>query len=213
MAEKFISYTKHGVVETSSLCATHGGAHIYNVIDTVNDIDNGSVIKLGDYVEFDYFNAAVPAVTDAILLVATEPKIYSEFTKKMQEESNFYNGKGERFQADDIVRYDRFALSAECFDDGDDYEEPAVGQYVGVTGTGYNLAALGTSVPSGRGFVGYIYEKANNGNFRIIVLRNQNVETSDAYTLPTASASTLGGIKVGTGLTIEDGVLSVTATE
>ena len=29
-----------------------------------------------------------------------------------------------------------------------------------------------------------------------------------SYTLPTASASTLGGIKVGSGLTITDGVLS-----
>ena len=30
----------------------------------------------------------------------------------------------------------------------------------------------------------------------------------DSYTLPTASASTLGGVKVGSGLTITDGVLS-----
>ena len=29
-----------------------------------------------------------------------------------------------------------------------------------------------------------------------------------SYTLPTASASTLGGVKVGSGLTITDGVLS-----
>jgi len=32
-----------------------------------------------------------------------------------------------------------------------------------------------------------------------------------SYTLPTASASTLGGIKVGTGLSISSGILSVTA--
>ena len=31
-----------------------------------------------------------------------------------------------------------------------------------------------------------------------------------SYTLPTASADTLGGVKVGTGLTITDGVLSAT---
>ena len=31
---------------------------------------------------------------------------------------------------------------------------------------------------------------------------------SGSYTLPTASASTLGGVKVGSGLTITDGVLS-----
>jgi len=33
------------------------------------------------------------------------------------------------------------------------------------------------------------------------------------YTLPTASADTLGGVKVGTGLSITDGILSSTATE
>ena len=31
-----------------------------------------------------------------------------------------------------------------------------------------------------------------------------------SYTLPTATADTLGGVKVGTGLTITDGVLSAT---
>ena len=33
-------------------------------------------------------------------------------------------------------------------------------------------------------------------------------EGGGSYTLPTASASTLGGVKVGSGLTITDGVLS-----
>ena len=172
MAERFISYTKHGVVEVSSLAATHGGAHIVNAVATV-DVDNGSVAKLGDFVESDYYKAEIPAVTDAVLLVATEPKIYSEYTKKMQEESNFYNGKGEIMQLDDMIRLDRFALSTEAFADA---AEPAVGQYVGVTGTGYKLTTLGTDMPTGRGFVGYINEIANNGNYRILVLKNTAVE-------------------------------------
>ncbi len=172
MAEKFISYTKHGVVEVSSLAATHGGAHIMNAVATV-DVDNGSVAKLGDFVESDYYKAEIPAVADAVLLVATEPKIYSEYTKKMQEESNFYNGKGEIMQLDDMIRFDRFALSAEAFDDD---AEPAVGQYVGVTGSGYKLTTLGTDAPSDRGFIGYINEIATNGNYRILVLRNLAVE-------------------------------------
>ena len=172
MAEKFISYTKHGVVEVSSLVATHGGAHIMNVVADV-DVDNGSVCKLGDFVESDYYKAEVPAVGDAIMLIATEPKIYSEYTKKMQEESNFYNGAGEIMQADDIVRLDRFALSEEAFDDA---AAPAVGQYVGVTGTGYKLTTLGETAPTGRGFVGYINEVAANGRYRVLVLRNLAVE-------------------------------------
>ena len=172
MAEKFITYTKHGVVETSSLVATHGGAHIMNVVADV-DVDNGSVCKLGDFVESDYYKAEIPAVADAIMLIATEPKIYAEYTKKMQEESNFYNGKGEIMQADDIVRFDRFALSEEAFDKD---AAPAIGQYVGVTGTGYKLTTLGEDAPTGRGFVGYINEIATNGNFRVLVLRNMAVE-------------------------------------
>ena len=172
MAEKFITYTKHGVVETSSLVATHGGAHIMNVVADV-DVDNGSVCKLGEFVESDYYKAEIPAVEDAIMLIATEPKIYAEYTKKMQEESNFYNGKGEIMQADDIVRLDRFALSEEAFDGA---AAPAIGQYVGVSGTGYKLTTLGEEMPAGRGFVGYINEIATNGNYRVLVLRNMAVE-------------------------------------
>ena len=172
MAEKFISYTKHGVVEVSSLAATHGGAHIMNAVAEA-DVDNGSVAKLGDFVESDYYKAEIPAVTDAVLLVSTEPKIYSEYTKKMQEESNFYNGAGEIMQLDDMIRFDRFALSAEAFDES---AAPAVGQYVGVSGTGYKLTTLGESAPTGRGFVGYINEVAANGRFRILVLKNTTVE-------------------------------------
>lgn len=172
MAEKFISYTKHGVVETSSLLATHGGRHIFNVVADV-DVDNGSVCKLGEFVESDYYKAEVPAVEDAVMLIATEPKIYSEYTKKMQEESNFYNGVGELMQADDMDRLDRFALSEEAFDES---AAPAIGQYVGVTGTGYKLTTLGEDMPTGRGFIGYINEMATNGNYRILVLRNLAVE-------------------------------------
>lgn len=172
MAEKFITYTRHGVVETSSLLLTHGGRHAMNVVADV-DVDNGGVCKLGDYVEFDYFKAEIPAVEDAVLLIATEPKIYSEYTKKMQEESNFYNGAGEIMQADDMDRFDRFALSKEAFDEA---AEPAIGQHVGVTGTGYKLTTLGEAVPAGRGFIGYIYDVATNGNYRILVKRNLAVE-------------------------------------
>jgi len=172
MAEQFITYTAHGVVETNTLVCTHGGSHIYNVVADV-DIDNGSVCVLGDFVEEDYFKAEIPAVTDAVMLIATEPKIYSEYTKMMQHESNFYNGAGEIMQADDLYLFDRFSLSDEAFAET---AAPAIGQYVGVTGDGYKLTTLGTDEPAGRGFVGYIYHQAANGRWRIIVKRNLKVE-------------------------------------
>ena len=91
----------------------------------------------------------------------------------MQEESNFYNGKGEIMQLDDMIRFDRFALSAEAFAEG---AAPAIGQYVGVDGVGYKLTTLGESAPEGYGFVGYIYALASNGNYRVLVKRNAPVE-------------------------------------
>lgn len=172
MAEQFITYTAHGVIENSSLLSTHGGRHIMNGVADV-DLDNGSVCKMGDFVADDYFKVEVPAVADAILIVNEDPKIYAEYTKKMQEESNFYNGVGEIFAMADLDRYDRITLSAEAFDAS---AAPAVGQYVGVTGTGYKLTTLGEEAPTGRGFVGYIYTIANNGNYRILVKRNMPVE-------------------------------------
>lgn len=172
MAEKFINYERHGVVEVSALLATNYGAHINNFVADV-DIDNGSVVKMGAFVETDYYKAEVPAVGDEVFLIATEPKIYSEYTKKMQEESNFYNGKGEIMQGDDMVRHDRFALSVEAFASD---AAPAKGQYVGVDGKGYKLTTLGAEMPTDRGFIGLIEEELVKGNgeirYRIHVLRN-----------------------------------------
>ena len=47
---------------------------------------------------------------------------------------------------------------------------------------------------------------------KLVIEEGASVEglpsSGEGYTLPTASASTLGGVKVGSGLTITDGVLS-----
>ena len=47
-----------------------------------------------------------------------------------------------------------------------------------------------------------------NANFATLV---QEIGSTSSYVLPTATTSTLGGIKVGANLTINDGVLSATA--
>lgn len=175
MAERFISYERHGVVEVSTLLATNGGRHINNFVADV-EIDNGSVVKMGAFVAPDYYKAEVPAVTDEVFLIVTEPKIYSEYTKKMQEESNFFNGVGELMQGDDIDRHDRYALSVEAFAAD---AAPAVGQYVGVDGKGFKITTLGTERPTDRGFIGLIEEELVKGNgeirYRIHVLRNMAV--------------------------------------
>jgi hypothetical protein len=68
-----------------------------------------------------------------------------------------------------------------------------------------NLAALDTSTST------QAIQKISETEFANVELNNGN---GVAYTLPIASASTLGGIKVGTNLAINaGGVLSVTLTE
>lgn len=170
MAERFISYTKHGVVEKSSMLSTNYGRHIMNAVFDV-DVEQGNVCVLGDYVAPEYFKAAIPTKEDAVLLVANEPKIYSEYTPKMQDESNYYVGEGDLSEVDDMDRYDRIALSDESFDET---ATPAVGKFVVVTGTGYALTTVDT-MPIGYGFVGKIYDIATNGHYRVLVLRNDPI--------------------------------------
>lgn len=173
MAETKIQYGNHGVVELTDLVATNYGAHILNTKADV-DVDNGSVAKVGAYIEPDVFKADIPTVKDEVVLLASTVKIYGEYTKKFQEESNFYNGTGELIRSYQMIKFDRFTLSPEAFDDS---AVPAIGEYVGVNGTDYQLTTLGASAPDAttRGFIGYIYNIADNGNYRIVVLQNTTV--------------------------------------
>lgn len=172
MASKFIDYTNnvHGVAESTMLKATKVGHH-YNLEASV-DVDNGSVAKIGKYKRNDVWTADIPKVKDKIVLILTAPKIYEEYTTKMQEESNFYNGKGEVMRAYEIQDTDRFTLSTEAFADD---AELAVGKYVFVDGTGYKLTTGEKPSMTEYGFVGHIYEVAANGNYRIWVDKNAQV--------------------------------------
>lgn len=168
MAERFLTYEKHGVAESSLIKATRVGHH-YNVVADV-DVDNGSFCKLGDFVREDIWKADVPTIGDKVVLILSVPKIYSEFTTKCQEESNFFNAANEVARAYEIVDTDRVTLSAECFDED---AVPEVGQYVAVNGVDYKLTTVGESDPGATyGFVGKIYDIAANGNYRVWVVRN-----------------------------------------
>lgn len=173
MASNFSNYApvKHGVAESTLLKATQVGHH-YNLVADV-DIDNGNVAVIGDYQKADLFKANIPAVGDKITLILTAPKIYEEYTTRMQEESNFYNAAGEAMRAYEIQDTDRFTLSAECFDED---AVPEVGKYVVVNGTDYKLTTADSKPNMNTyGFVGHIYAIANNGNYRIFVDKNAPV--------------------------------------
>lgn len=169
--------SKHGVAESTLIKATKVG-HQYNLVNTSVDIDNGSVCKIGDVHKestarvADLFEAVVPAKGDKICLILSVPKIYEEYTTKMQEESNFYNAKGEAMRGYEIEATDRFTLSKEAFKDDAVLE---VGKYVFVDGTGFKLDAGEKPVMTEYGFVGHIYDIAPNGNYRVFVDKNEQI--------------------------------------
>ena len=175
MASNFITYTKHGVAESTLLKATKVGHH-YNLVNESKDIDNGSVAAIGDRKKADVFEAKVPAKGDKIVLILTAPKIYEEYTTKMQEEQYFYNAAGEIMRAYEIQDTDRFSLSAEAFAKE---ATPAVGKFVVVDGKGYKLTtaeANPNATTATNGFVGEIIEINPNGTYLINVLRNREVD-------------------------------------
>lgn len=177
MASNFYNYApaKHGVAESTLLKATKVGHH-YNLINETTDIDNGSLAKIGDYKGADYFEAAVPAIGDKVVLVLTAPKIYEEYETRMQEESNFFNGKSELIRAYEIQDTDRFTVSAECFASD---AAPAVGKYVVVDGKGFKMTTANSKPDMTKyGFVGHIYAVASNGNYRVFVDKNSQIYTA-----------------------------------
>ena len=147
MATSFINFdTKHAVAESTKLKATIVG-NIWNIKAT-NDIDNGCIVKRGDYVAPEYyaeaaateftgkiiekaangnFRVEVTAVGELEGLVLSVPLIYEEYTTRMQEESNFYNAKGDLLRVYQLYVGDVFTLSAEGFDG-----TPEVGKTVSV---------------------------------------------------------------------------------
>ena len=147
MATSFIDFSKkHAVAESTKLKATIVG-NIWNIKAT-NDIDNGCIVKRGDYVAPEYyaeaaateftgkiiekaangnFRVEVTAVGELEGLVLSVPLIYEEYTTRMQEESNFYNAKGDLLRVYQLYVGDVFTLSAEGFDG-----TPEVGKTVSV---------------------------------------------------------------------------------
>ena len=115
MATSFINFsTKHAVAESTKLKATQIG-NIWN-IEAKADIDNGTIVKKGAYLRPEVyaedtattfagkiiekaanggFRVEVTAIGEGEGLVLSVPLIYEEYTTRMQEESNFYNAKGD----------------------------------------------------------------------------------------------------------------------
>ena len=136
MATSFIDFsTKHAVAESTKLKATQIG-NIWN-IEAKEAIDNGRIVKKGKYLRPEVYqedtattfagkiiekaaNGAyrveVTAIGEGEGLVLSVPLIYEEYTTKMQEESNFFNAKGDILRVYELYVGDVFTLSADGFD-------------------------------------------------------------------------------------------------
>lgn len=169
MATRLLNYEMHGVCETSDITSVQVG-HLYSLRADA-EIDNGSFCALGDYEKGEVWKAKVPAKTDKVILINTSIVIYEDYTKKCQEEARFFNAKGDVMRGFELKDTDKFALSAECFSEDAD---PAKGKYVAMDGTGYKIMTYDVE-PTDTGFVGFIYDIATNGNYRIIVKKNMQM--------------------------------------
>lgn len=187
MATNMINYVKHGVAESSKIKATECGHIINLLVDEDNGIDNGSFVSfdiadanIGHVVvagDIDVLGKTkVPAKEDEVYLVLSVPMIYEDYTPKMREEANFYNGKGEIARCYEIVKGDCFGLSQECFSNP---ESVGIGKYISIDGTGHK-AVVSDDVPTDTAFVGYIYARAANGNWYVYVTKNKFGDSGEA---------------------------------
>lgn len=155
MATSFLNFVKHAVCGTTKLAATRYGRHIFNIkID--RDLDNGSIVAMGDLVSGTLDTYAAKASTgfagvvdgmatngnyyvrvttpgDAILLHNPE-LIYEEWTTECTHPSNFFNAKNDIVRGYQLEVGDVFELSVDGF-----VTAPTVGATVTADST-YKLA-------------------------------------------------------------------------
>jgi len=137
MAVGYLDFSKHHTVAWSSdLLGTEYGEHIFNV-QMAEDHDNGVVLGLGDFVEYNYFAESkatgfegvilmqeaapdmwqvfVKKAADGDVLILSAPETKYEFESEAMAERQFYNEEGYIARAYQLRYGDRFSLSKEGF--------------------------------------------------------------------------------------------------
>lgn len=141
---------KHAVAESSLLKATEVG-HIYS-LKCHEDLDNGSIVSVGDWVSAQVFNSKAYAAGEHPILILTPPLGYNSDRREYQDEQYFYNAAGEVARGYELHDGDIWTVSEDMFDG-----TPEVGKYIGAD------YAVVESAPS-TGLVGLIVEKVNYTN-------------------------------------------------
>lgn len=147
----------HVVCESSRLKAT-GAGHIYD-LKCHKDIDNGTIVVIGNHVEGQVYQAKDYVAGEKPYLVLTAPLAYNG-RKVWSDEKYFYNAQGEIARAYELCEGDIFTISAEAF-----IGAPEVGKFVDAA---YTVA----DVAGESGFVGEIIEEVNYTNsvsYRVMV--------------------------------------------
>lgn len=149
---------KHAVAESSLLKATKVG-HMYS-LKCHKDLDNGSIVSVGDWAEAQVFNSKDYVAGEHPVLVLTPPIGYNSDRRVYQDEQYFYNAKNEVARAYELYDGDIFTVSDIMF-----AGDPAVGKFIDGTYTVSDTAG-------DAGFVGEIVEKVNYTNsvsYRVLV--------------------------------------------
>lgn len=147
---------EHVVAESSLLKAT-GAGHILSM-KCHKDLDNGSIVTRGAWVEAQVFDSADYAAGKKPYLVLTPPIGYNSDRRSYQEERYFYNAAGEIARAYELHVDDIFTVSANAITALS--TAPVVGNYVSVDGGLYKESASAGQT----GFVAQIVEKVNYTN-------------------------------------------------
>lgn len=156
MAQGFINFsTKHAVAGSTNLKATYDyGADGIRDIQISKDLDNGTIIGQGDFIEGQVYAMTAPtAFTGTIIdkapngnwyvqvatatnafLVLQVPVTPYDYTHPMRQESTFYNEQGDIVRSYKLFQGDVFELSTEGFDG-----TPAKGASVSVDSTTYKV--------------------------------------------------------------------------
>lgn len=178
---------KYGVVETTKITEI-----CYDFINATTAIENGWVVKKGDLVtgERNIYNAAVPATTDKVYLVANPAWSYKNEVSE-QAEDQYINVAGKAFRVYGLAATNKFGVTDYTITPVNSSTPIAVGDYIGVDGTTMKLKDLGTTEPTGVGFYGKVTEIEEYGIFPCI-----NVAT---VTSPSGNPPTGGGEIVAEG--------------
>lgn len=144
-----ITYETHGVAYPSKVLAQIGGEHMYT-ITLDEDMDNGSILAKGKFIELDRYEPAEAEGLEAeivaqapngnwyveiqeagnALLLYHVPVIEYEFNREIQNYNKYYNEAGQDVRCYGLHKDDIIELSAECFAAG---VTPAAGMKVTAT--------------------------------------------------------------------------------